>query len=284
MAMRRVQELELKESLRADCARCAALCCVALSFRASEEFAADKPAGLACPNLVGGRTCGIHGHLRAAGYRGCATFDCFGAGQHVSGHTCAGVRWEDGGAGAASMFALFDVMRRLKELLWHLADAAGVAGTGPLRSEVDETRRAVQALVWEDATTLEGLDVLAFQERVLELLAEVSSAHRGELAACSGLLLAANDLRHANFTRTNLRGADLRYARLATAVLAGADLTGADLFGADLRDADVRGAQLAGSLYLTQLQVEAADGDEATTLPGAIQRPVHWRTAKTRES
>ena len=279
MTTRRADELELKESLRADCTRCAALCCVALAFRASEEFAADKLPGIACPNLVEGHACAIHGRLRTAGYRGCATFDCFGAGQQVSVHTCAGVRWEDGGAGAANMFVVFDAMRRLKELLWHLADAAEAAGTGPLRATVDETRHVVQALVWEEAATLEHLDVLALQQQVLALLGEVSSAHRGQLPACSGLPLAAGDLRQADFTGANLRGADLRYARLATAVLAGADLTGADLFGADLRDADVRGAQLAGSLYLTQLQAEAADGDEATTLPGAIRRPAHWRTA-----
>jgi len=270
------QELEPKESLRADCARCKALCCVALSFRASTEFAADKPPGVACPHLDGGHACGIHGHLRAAGYRGCASFDCFGAGQHVSAHTCAEVHWEDGGEGTARMFAVFDVVRRLKQLLWHLADASVAAGATPLRAEVDEMRCVVQTLVWEDAATLDGFDVFEIQSRVLLLLAEVSSAQRGMLEDCSGLLVATADLQHADFTRANLRGADLRYAQLASATLAEADLTGADLLGADLRGADVRGAQLADSLYLTQMQVEPADGDEATTLPGAIQRPARW--------
>lgn len=277
-------ELETKESLHADCAGCAALCCVALSYKASGEFAMDKSAGVACRNLGSGYSCRIHGDLRSAGFGGCAAFDCFGAGQHVVGHTCAGVRWEDGGAGAASMFAVFDVMRRLKQMLWHLADAAGVAVPGPLGEEVDETRHGVQALVWESATTLESFNVLALQDRVLNLLAVVSAASRAKLQDGSGLLLAAGDLRNAELTNVNLRGADLRQARLSMAVLAGADLTGADLFGADLRDADVRGAQLAGSLYLTQMQAEVAKGDEATTLPGAIQRPTHWRTQERGEA
>lgn len=275
VAPRRVVALEAKESLRPDCAGCAALCCVALSFGASSEFAADKAPGVACPNLREGLDCGIHEELRASGYRGCALFDCFGAGQLVTARTCAGVRWQEGGAGAARLFAVFDVMRRLKELLWYLADAADAAG--PLSGAIGEMRQAVQALVGEDAAHLERLDVLALQERVYELLAAASGARRHELSSCSGLALAGADLRNADFTRTNLRGADLRYAQLAPAVLAGADLEGADLLGADLRDADVRGARLAGSLYLTQSQVESADGDDATTLPAAIRRPAHWR-------
>ena len=36
--------------LRADCARCAGLCCVAPAFAASADFAIDKPAGHACPH------------------------------------------------------------------------------------------------------------------------------------------------------------------------------------------------------------------------------------------
>lgn len=274
---RRVAVLEAKESLRPDCARCAALCCVALSFGASSEFAADKASGVACPNLVEGLDCGIHEELRARGYRGCALFDCFGAGQLVTSRTCAGVRWQEGGAGAARLFAVFDVMRRLKELAWYLADAADAATAGPLAGAIGEMRQRVQALVGEDAAHLERLDVLALQERVHELLAAASGARRGELASCSGLALAGGDLRNADFTHTNLRGADLRYAQLSPAVLVGADLEGADLLGADLRDADVRGARLAGSLYLTQSQVESADGDDATTLPAAIRRPAHWR-------
>ncbi|HZC25622.1 MAG TPA: GAF domain-containing SpoIIE family protein phosphatase, partial [Actinopolymorphaceae bacterium] len=37
--------------LRADCSRCAGLCCVAPSFSASADFAIDKAAGRACPHL-----------------------------------------------------------------------------------------------------------------------------------------------------------------------------------------------------------------------------------------
>ncbi len=39
-----------RHDLRADCGRCAGLCCVAPAFTASADFAIDKPAGQPCPN------------------------------------------------------------------------------------------------------------------------------------------------------------------------------------------------------------------------------------------
>jgi uncharacterized protein YjbI with pentapeptide repeats len=63
-----------------------------------------------------------------------------------------------------------------------------------------------------------------------------------------------------------LLGADLREA----------DLRQADLLGADLRGADVSGARLDETLFLTQPQVQAARGDDATRVPGVLTRPAHW--------
>ena len=68
--------------LRADCARCFGLCCVAPAFAASADFAIDKPAGQACPHLAGDFRCGIHDELRPRGFPGCTVYDCFGAGAH----------------------------------------------------------------------------------------------------------------------------------------------------------------------------------------------------------
>ena len=46
--------------LRADCSSCFALCCVVPAFAASSDFAIDKPAHRACPNLQGDLRCSIH--------------------------------------------------------------------------------------------------------------------------------------------------------------------------------------------------------------------------------
>jgi hypothetical protein len=154
--------------MHADCSRCAALCCVGSLFRASSEFAADKAAGVRCPHLVGERTCGLHDRLRSSGYRGCAAFDCFGAGQHVIQVTFAGSRLQGDSAEAATVFAVFEVMRRLKELLWHLADAASAIVEGPLSDEVRQLRVMLEELKARDASELEHLDVFRLRDQVME--------------------------------------------------------------------------------------------------------------------
>ncbi|MDQ3464536.1 MAG: pentapeptide repeat-containing protein [Actinomycetota bacterium] len=87
------------------------------------------------------------------------------------------------------------------------------------------------------------------------------------------------DLIGAKLRGSDLHGAGLRGAYLLGADLRGADLQHADLLGADLRGADLRGAQLSSSLFLTQPQLDAATGDTSTTIPAALQRPLHWSSA-----
>lgn len=69
--------------LTADCASCAALCCVVYPLDAGEEFGHSKPAGAPCRHLCGAR-CSIHAQLVERGYSGCAAYDCFGAGQRAT--------------------------------------------------------------------------------------------------------------------------------------------------------------------------------------------------------
>lgn len=73
-----------------------------------------------------------------------------------------------------------------------------------------------------------------------------------------------------------MHGTCLRGAYLIGADLQGADLSRTDLLGADLRGAKLHQARLADSLFLTQPQLEAADGDINTSLPAWATRPVHW--------
>jgi hypothetical protein len=74
----------LDELLRADCSRCAALCCVALAFDRSALFAFDKPAGVPCPHLGPDLRCGIHACRAQEGFAGCVAYDCSGAGQRAT--------------------------------------------------------------------------------------------------------------------------------------------------------------------------------------------------------
>lgn len=93
MAQHPLPLADARAHLRADCSRCAGLCCVAPVFAASADFAIDKPAGVACLDLADDFRCGIHAELRNRGFPGCTVFDCFGAGQRITQETFGGRTW-----------------------------------------------------------------------------------------------------------------------------------------------------------------------------------------------
>ncbi|WP_225844475.1 pentapeptide repeat-containing protein [Streptomyces sp. HPF1205] len=262
--------------LRADCANCFGLCCVALAFTRSADFAEDKKAGDPCRHLSAAHTCGIHARLRESGYRGCTVYDCFGAGQKVSRITFGGADWRDAPAGhGAAMFAALPVMRQLHELLWYLTEALALRSAAPLHGEIVRLKTRVEALTEGTPDDLAALDVAAERAVTGDLLARVSATVRGRLPG------RRRDRRGADLVGARLRGADLRGADLRGSLLIGADLRGADLreadlLGADLRDTDLRGADLTGALFLTHPQVNAARGDAATRVPAHLTRPPHW--------
>lgn len=55
-----------------------------------------------------------------------------------------------------------------------------------------------------------------------------------------------------------------------------ADFRVCDFIGADMRDADLSGANLEGSFFLTEAQINSANGNTQTRLPLSLQRPKHW--------
>jgi len=271
--------------LRADCSRCAGLCCVAPAFSASAEFALDKPAGRACPHLAERFGCAIHDQLRPRGFSGCTVYDCFGAGQQTVQVTFGGQDWRTAPQLASSMFASFAVLRGVHELLWYLREALGLPGLGG--SVVGELRSAYAGtveLTRLGPAELAALDVPGHRQRVNVVLSLASERVRVGYLAGSGRRPAEH--RGADLVGASLRGRDLRAANLRGAQLVGADLRAArlamaDLTGADLRGADLSGADLGGALFLTQSQLDAAVGDGGTSVPAQRRRPGHWPSGRT---
>jgi hypothetical protein len=262
--------VEGRDRLRADCSRCAALCCVLPAFGASADFAIDKPAGTPCPNLGADHACTVHDRLRERGFPGCTVYDCFGAGQATVA-VFGGERRRVPGMGP-----VFDVLRVLHELLTHLGEAAGRTADAALRAEVAAAAARTEELAAGDAAALAALDPGPHRAEVAGLLRRVSEHLRGGRDR-RGRAGPGADLRDAD-----LHDADLRGALLLGADLRGADLRGADLTGADLRAADLSGADLTGALFLVQAQLDAARGDAATQLPAGFTRPLHWRLLPAR--
>ncbi|MGH3875061.1 MAG: pentapeptide repeat-containing protein [Pseudonocardiaceae bacterium] len=268
-------------SLRADCERCFGLCCVAPVFAVSADFAIDKAAGHACPNLRSDFRCAIHDHLRQRGFPGCTVYDCFGAGQQVAQVTFGGRDWRQAPEITARMCTVFGIMRNLHELLWYLTEALTLQPARSLHVELnralDETQRRTQ----HSPDALIQLDENAHRRAVDALLLRTSELVRADVSGKETDLRRA-DLIGKNLRDTDLKGADLRGAYLIGADLRGADLRMADLIGADLRGADLRMADLSTSIFLTQFQVNAAKGDRDTTLPPSLIRPAHWPDAGVR--
>ncbi|MFB7355246.1 pentapeptide repeat-containing protein [Streptomyces gardneri] len=262
-------------ALRGDCANCFGLCCVALPFAKSADFAVNKSSGEPCRNLQEDFRCGIHTRLRPSGFQGCTVYDCFGAGQQVSQVTFGGVSWREAPETARQMYEVFPVVRQLHELLRYLTEALALPAARPLHAELRAALARVEELTGGTPDALEKFDVAPVRAEVNPLLLRTSDLVRatagGKPKSRRGADLIGKRLRGAK-----LRGADLRGALLIAADLTGADLTLTDLIGADLRDADLSGADLTGALFLTQPQLNSARGNAATRLPAGFDRPTHW--------
>ncbi|MCM3791404.1 pentapeptide repeat-containing protein [Domibacillus indicus] len=266
-----------KSHLRADCEHCFGLCCVALPYAKSADFAMNKDGGTPCQNLMADFYCGIHQNLRQKGFRGCAVYECFGAGQKVSQVTYKGASWREHPASAKEMFDVFPIMQQLHEMLCYVEEALEWKETAPIQQELQEAARDIEALTQLSPQAILKLDVPVHRARVNELLLRSSAYVRSQARSKKKSKAAGRkDFFGAKLKGADLKGADLRGAHFIAVDLRGADMRLTDLIGADFRDADLRGADLTGSIFLTQAQVNAAKGDRYTKLPASVRKPDHW--------
>jgi hypothetical protein len=112
---------------------------VAPAFDKSDEFALDKPACTACPNLDEDDICMVHNRLEKAGFRGCVLYDCLGAGQRVVQELYPGRSWREEPELLDEMWSALTALRGVHELILLLATAAKAPLSG-------EERRMLEAL------------------------------------------------------------------------------------------------------------------------------------------
>jgi uncharacterized protein YjbI with pentapeptide repeats len=173
------------------------------------------------------------------------------------------------------MFRAFTIMRQLHELLWLLTEALTLRAASPLHGELRQALDTIERMTLSGPDALVELDVESHRRDVNALLLRASGLVRAQ-AERRGIDRRGADLIGKNLKRADLRGANLRGALLIGADLRGADLRMADLTGADFRGADLGGADLSDSIFITQSQLEAANGDCTTQLPPSLTRPEHW--------
>ncbi|MBO1514093.1 pentapeptide repeat-containing protein [Metabacillus sp. BG109] len=275
----------IHNNLTADCENCFGLCCVALPYAKSADFAFDKDGGTPCQNLQSNYRCGIHNKLRKKGFRGCAVYECFGAGQKVSQVTYDGNDWRDNPKLAKEMFDVFPIIQQLHEMLCYLNEALSLEAAQPIYNDLQVALEETEYLTNLSPKAIIDLNVNvpAHRKKVNDLLLRTSELVRAKVPLKKNKnqkkqnkVRRGSDFIGANLRGADLRGTDLRGALLIASDLREADLRVTDLIGADLRDADLRGANLIGSIFLTQAQVNSAKGDINTKLPPSITIPDHW--------
>lgn len=264
--------LPLATELQADCSSCTGLCCVAMHFTASDEFAADKPAGVPCEHLGAQNLCTIHTRLREKGYVGCTVFDCYGAGQKISQHTFDGQDWRTDPDRAARIFSVFPVMLQLHEHLWHLTQALDLAAAAPLHPELRTLALSISSLTDRPAADLLRVTphLRALRTETARLLKAASALARADASPRTTDAIGP-DLVGATLAGADLRGADMSGTLLMRADLRGADLRLADLRNAALTNADLRGADLRDCLFLTRSQLSSARYDAHTRLSTSLR-------------
>lgn len=262
--------------LRANCENCFGLCCVALPYAKSADFAFDKDGGTPCSNLQADYRCGIHQNLRNKGFRGCTVYECFGAGQKVSQLTYKGNDWRDYPETAKEMFDVFPIMQQLHEMLYYLNEALQLKETQPIHNGLKDAFEETEKLTNLSPQTILELNIPAHRANVNDLLLQTSELVRVKISTKKNKLGRGSNLIGAKLRGADLRGANLRGALLIAADLRKADMRMSDFIGADLRDADLSGANLTGSIFLTQAQINAANGDIHSKLPPSLKIPAHW--------
>lgn len=153
--------MSLPASLRPDCARCAALCCVAPAFDAGQGFGYDKPAREPCRNLASDNRCTIHPALVAQGFAGCASFDCFGAGQRATA-LFAGTDWRASPVRAGELFESYARLRTLHEL-----QAMATLALPRAREETASEVRQLLAQLTSLCETNAAIDAVALKRAAL---------------------------------------------------------------------------------------------------------------------
>ncbi|MGP4039758.1 pentapeptide repeat-containing protein [Gracilibacillus sp. D59] len=263
--------------LKSDCKNCFALCCVALPFGKSNDFPFHKDVGEPCRNLCSNNLCSIHDQLREKGFNGCVSYECFGAGQHVSQTIYKGKDWREDSDHAEEMFAVFPVVQQLHEMLWYLKQALTLKETESFHDSLQILYDDTVKLTEKDPKEILEINITEHRSSVNILLKETSKLYRDDLINKSKKIKKTADLLAADLAGLDLKGEDFRGKLLIAANLSDSNLRKADFIGADLRDAKLYGADLTDALFLTQSQINATKGDLDTKIPKYLEKPDHWR-------
>lgn len=169
----------LPSALRADCSRCAGLCCVVPAFRAVQGFGFDKPPHVACRHLLNDSQCSIHDRRVGCGFVACVGFDCYGGGQRVVKELGVGMNWRGSADNAALVFSAYTSFLVLHRLMATLTVAA--TGMPPKSAAQLRLRRMQLNRLCRTAEAKRGrLDLAKIERETFNLIRNVRSIAGGD--------------------------------------------------------------------------------------------------------
>ncbi|EZH66670.1 hypothetical protein DH09_12190 [Bacillaceae bacterium JMAK1] len=267
----------MQTELQSNCFQCFGLCCVALPYSQSADFPYDKASGEPCRNLNDNFLCSVHDQLAERGFRGCVSYECFGAGQKVSQQIYDGQDWRRNPKTAEGMFRVFPIVQQLHEMLVYLHQCLQLDEVSSFRTELEQQYKQIEELTVQSPTDMLTIDVAYYRLSVSGWLEKASIAYRAKKRQMNRLLNKKGiDCIEADLSNMNLYGESFRGRLMIATNFTKSDLRRVDFLGADLRNAHFHGANLSEALFLTQSQLNAARGDQATVIPDHLVRPMHW--------
>ncbi|MFA9378792.1 MAG: pentapeptide repeat-containing protein [Lachnotalea sp.] len=263
---------KLQKKLKIDCENCSGLCCVALFCMKSDGFPANKESGVPCQYLMNDFRCNIHSNLASKNMRGCLAYDCFGAGQKVTQGCYPNIDWQLNTNKAEEIFQVFLVVFQLHQMEWYLIEALSMASDETLKLDIESLISENEQMTKQSPNEILHLNIEKYRLNVNQKLKKIS-----DLIVTDAFFKKNSDFFGKNFKCANLDRQDFSMAILIAANLEGCSLNGTSFLGADLRDTNVKNTDLSSSIFLTQMQINAAKGNENTNLPNNLSRPASWQ-------
>ena len=172
------------------------------------------------------------------------------------------------------MYALYPKMVHLQEMMWYLTDGIRPT-TRKIHPLLEDKLSELDALTRSSPDELAALDLDQVRATVLPLLSQIEELVQTPVAE-TGKRSLPRDWIGKNLAGQDFSGLSVRGQFLLATNLSNSRLRGVNFLGADLRDCQLAGADLTDALFLTQAQVNAAQGDAKTRLPERLLRPSHW--------
>lgn len=262
----------VRDKLKIDCNACSGLCCVALYCSKTDGFPANKEAGTPCRHLESNYRCNIHSKLLEKNYKGCITYDCFGAGQKTT-QLFEGVSWKENSKQKDNIFDIFLILFQLHQMLWYLIEASTLTSDKELLIRIEILITEYERMLLQSMKDLVKLDLKGYRNRVNAVLKQICNTISSHESSKKNKV----NYFGKNFHKANLDHKDFSMSLMIAANFDGCSLKQTSFLGADIRDANLCNADLRESVFLTQMQINSAKGNLNTRIPFHLSRPISWQ-------